>query len=102
MAKPIELATLAEIDGTWAKSHIASGTKTRLSDLHLIERRSWPNGPLWRTASGDRCVREAKRPTPWVGCGKCTIAIRLALTATSLWPAELSGCRCFSLASPKP
>jgi len=34
--------------------------KKRLTDLLLIERREWPNGPLWRTARGNRRVREGK------------------------------------------
>ena len=56
----IEVAALAAVDGTWAKSQMATGIKTRLRDLRLIERREWPNGPFWRTARGDRRVREAK------------------------------------------
>ena len=56
-----DLATLTEVDGTWEKSHIASEAKTRLLDLGLIERRAWPNGALWRTAAGDRRVREGRR-----------------------------------------
>ena len=55
-----DLAALTEIDGTWEKSHIASETKMRLLDLGLIERRSWPGGSLWRTAAGDRRVREGR------------------------------------------
>ena len=31
--------------------------KKRLSELRLIERRAWPNGPPWRTARGNRLVR---------------------------------------------
>ena len=30
----------------------------RLRELRLIERREWPNGPLWRTTRGNRAVRE--------------------------------------------
>jgi hypothetical protein len=34
--------------------------KRRLSELRLIERREWPNGPPWRTALGNRVLREDK------------------------------------------
>jgi hypothetical protein len=32
----------------------------RLRDLGLIERREWPKGPFWRSARGDRRVRNGK------------------------------------------
>ena len=34
--------------------------RQRLSELRLIERREWPDGPPWRTTLGKRLVREAK------------------------------------------
>jgi hypothetical protein len=34
--------------------------KSRLMGLYLIERREWPNGPLWRTPKGDRRARARK------------------------------------------
>ncbi len=35
--------------------------EARLRALRLIERREWPNGPLWRTTRGERRVRESSR-----------------------------------------
>jgi hypothetical protein len=65
MAKEIaltdaEFAALAAIDGTPAHSRMPAEIKTRLLGLYLIERREWSNGPLWRTAAGDRRVRGGK------------------------------------------
>ena len=66
MAKEIVL-TAAEfsalgalIDGDRREGAITAEIKKRLSDLRLIERREWPNGPFWRTARGKRLVREGK------------------------------------------
>jgi len=35
--------------------------RERLSELRLIERREWPDGPPWLTARGSRVVRESLR-----------------------------------------
>jgi hypothetical protein len=53
-----EFAALSAVDGSRAKSRMSHEIEGRLRDLNLIERREWPNGPLWRTARGDRRVRE--------------------------------------------
>jgi len=66
MAKPIVLtaaehgALVALIDGDWKQRRMPREIRARLSELHLIERREWPNGPPWRTALGKRLVREGK------------------------------------------
>jgi hypothetical protein len=52
-----EFAALAAVDGTRAQPKLPSEITARLSALHLIERREWPNGPLWRTNIGNRCVK---------------------------------------------
>ena len=52
-----EFAALAAVDGTRTQPRLPSEINTRLRALHLIERREWPNGPLWRTNIGNRCVR---------------------------------------------
>jgi hypothetical protein len=56
-----KLAALAAIDGRLEQPAMAPAIEARLSLLRLTERREWPNGPLWRTALGDRLVREARR-----------------------------------------
>jgi hypothetical protein len=63
MAKPIVLTTpefsaLLAVDGTRTQPPMLPEIKERLRDLCLVERREWPRGPLWRTARGDRRVRE--------------------------------------------
>jgi len=65
MAKAIvltaaEFAVLEAVDGTRHRPPMLPEVKKRLTDLLLIERREWPNGPLWRTARGNRRVREGK------------------------------------------
>jgi hypothetical protein len=65
MAKEIvltkaELAALAAVDGTPTQPEMLPEIKSRLIGLYLIERREWPNGPLWRTPRGDRRVRAKK------------------------------------------
>jgi hypothetical protein len=55
-----ELSALRAVDGTRKQRSMPLETKVRLSALLLIERREWPNGPYWRTARGDRRVREGK------------------------------------------
>jgi hypothetical protein len=56
-----ELAALAAIDGTTAKSsRIPAAIKARLSELRLVERREWPDGPLWRTPKGNRRLKATK------------------------------------------
>jgi hypothetical protein len=66
MAKPVvltaaELAALAAlIDGDRTQRRMSPKIQGRLSELRLIERREWPNGPPWRTARGNRLVREGK------------------------------------------
>lgn len=65
MAKAIALLTAAEfsalsaVDGTQRQPKMSAKITARLRDLDLIERSAWPNGPLWRTARGERRVREA-------------------------------------------
>jgi hypothetical protein len=56
----LELSALGAVDGTRTQPPILPEIKRRLSALLLVERREWPNGPLWRTARGDRRVREGK------------------------------------------
>jgi hypothetical protein len=58
-----ELTALAAVDGTPAQPKMLPEIKSRLMGLALIERREWPNGPLWRTPKGDRRTR-AKTPIP--------------------------------------
>jgi len=66
MANPVvltapELAALkALIDGDRRQPLLLPAIKQRLSELHLIERREWPNGPPWRTARGKRVVRDGQ------------------------------------------
>jgi hypothetical protein len=55
-----ELAALAAVDGTHARSRMRSAIKARLTELGLVERRQWPNGPLCRSAAGDRLLRREK------------------------------------------
>jgi hypothetical protein len=55
-----EFATLSAVDGTRKQPKLSAKITARLRDLGLIERREWPNGPLWRTARGERWVREGK------------------------------------------
>ena len=56
-----ELVVLTAIDGSLARSRMPAKIKARLTELRLVERREWPNGPLWRTAAGNQCVRNGKR-----------------------------------------
>jgi hypothetical protein len=66
MAKPVDLTTAelgalrALIDGDRRQPAMSREIKQRLSELHLIERREWPNGPPWRTALGKRVGRDGK------------------------------------------
>ena len=66
MANPVvltaaELAALKTlIDGDRRQPSLSPAIKQRLSELRLIERREWPNGPPWRTALGKRVLREDK------------------------------------------
>ena len=53
----IEFAALATVDGTPAQPELPPEIEARLIALHLIARRVWPDGPLWRTTIGNRCVR---------------------------------------------
>ncbi len=55
-----ELSALASVDGTHTQPAIPPEVASRLRDLSLIERREWPDGPLWRTASGNRRVRQGR------------------------------------------
>jgi hypothetical protein len=55
-----ELAALAAVDGTHGGSRMRAAIKARLTELRLVERREWPNGPLWRTPKGDRRTRAGK------------------------------------------
>jgi hypothetical protein len=54
-----EYALLA-VDGTRAQPTMTPELQARLSLLLLTERREWPNGPLWRTALGNRLVKRGR------------------------------------------
>lgn len=61
LTPPPELAALkALIDGDRRQPLMLPAIKQRLSELRLIERREWPNGPPWRTALGKRVVRDGQ------------------------------------------
>jgi hypothetical protein len=51
------LAALTKVDGAPEGSKMPAAIKTRLTQLKLVERREWPNGPLWRTTAGNKLVR---------------------------------------------
>ena len=55
-----EYSALAAIDGTRKQPRTPPEIKVRLTDLRLVERREWPNGPLWRTTAGNRLVQARK------------------------------------------
>jgi hypothetical protein len=55
-----QLAALAKVNGTQKGSNMPIAIRTRLTKLELVERREWPNGPLWRTTAGNRLVRRAR------------------------------------------
>jgi hypothetical protein len=55
-----ELTALMAVDGTPAQPEMLPEIKSRLIGLYLIERREWPDGPLWRTPKGDRRARARK------------------------------------------
>jgi hypothetical protein len=55
-----ELTALAAVDGTPSQPQMLPEIKSRLIGLYLIERREWPNGPLWRTPRGDRRAKTGK------------------------------------------
>jgi hypothetical protein len=57
---PSEFIALSTVDGTRTEARMLPEIKARLRDLFLIERREWPNGPMWRTVLGDRRVREGQ------------------------------------------
>jgi hypothetical protein len=52
-----ELTALAAVDGTPTQPEMSPEIRQRLHNLGLIERRTWPNGPLWRTTFGTRHVK---------------------------------------------
>jgi hypothetical protein len=54
-----EFAALSAANGSRNQTRMPPEMERRLRELRLIERREWPNGPLWRTAAGDR-MREGK------------------------------------------
>jgi hypothetical protein len=56
----VEFTALVSVDGTSGQPQMPPEIKTRLTDLQLVERREWPNGPLCRTAIGNRRVRGGK------------------------------------------
>jgi hypothetical protein len=56
----IELSALAAVDGSPAQPKMLPEIKARLMGLYLIERREWPQGPLWRTPKGDRRTKARK------------------------------------------
>ena len=72
MLSKSELAALVAVDGTRAQPEMSPKIRLRLYDLGLIERREWPDGPLWRTAMGTRRARRA------LGAGKGAFAVVLA------------------------
>jgi hypothetical protein len=51
------LTALAAVDGTLTQPDMSPEIRQRLHNLGLIERRTWPNGPLWRTAFGTRHLK---------------------------------------------
>jgi hypothetical protein len=53
-------ALRALIDGDRRPRQISHEILDRLSELRLIERREWPDGPRWRTALGNRVARQGK------------------------------------------
>ena len=55
------LAALTKVDGTPEGSDMPAVIRTRLTELKLVERRAWPNEPLWRTAAGNKRVRRRRR-----------------------------------------
>jgi hypothetical protein len=55
-----EFAALSAVDGTRAQPTMTPELQARLSLLLLTERREWPNGPLWRTALGNRHVKRGR------------------------------------------
>jgi hypothetical protein len=55
-----ELVALAAVNGAPTQPKMLPEIKSRLIGLYLIERREWPNGPLWRTPKGDRRTRARK------------------------------------------
>jgi hypothetical protein len=55
-----EFSALAAVDGTPAQPKMLPEIKSRLLGLYLIERRKWPDGPLWRTPKGDRRTQARK------------------------------------------
>ena len=52
-----ELKVLAAVDGARSQPKMPAEIEVRLRDLGLVERREWPNGPLWRSVAGDRLLR---------------------------------------------
>ena len=67
MTKPVVLsaaeraALTALIDGDKKqRRRMSPAIRARLSELRLIERREWPDGPPWRTPLGKRVVRDGK------------------------------------------
>lgn len=53
-----EIAALSGVDGSRIQPKLSAAMTGRLRDLRLIERREWPDGPLWRTSRGERRLRE--------------------------------------------
>jgi hypothetical protein len=52
-----EVEALAAVDGSRSQPSMPVEIEVRLRELGLIERREWPNGPLWRSGAGDRLLR---------------------------------------------
>jgi hypothetical protein len=48
------------VDGSLTQPPLSPKVTARLRDLGLIERREWPDGPFWRSARGDRRLREGR------------------------------------------
>ena len=55
-----DLAALAAVDGTPVGAQMPAAIKTSLAQLGLVERRAWPNGPLWRTPAGNKRLRDGR------------------------------------------
>jgi hypothetical protein len=55
-----EFAALVAVDDSSEQPVMTPQMQARLSLLLLTERHEWPNGPLWRTALGNRHVRRGR------------------------------------------
>lgn len=58
-----ELDALGAVDGTSSQPDMPPEIRRRLQNLGLVERRAWPDGPLWRTAFGSRHLKRGVAPS---------------------------------------